>query len=83
MASFIINTFKDFRPRVEAVIAADGGYVESAVGGRMWLIAPDHCFTLLLIIFEPVTFVSEMLKSARTFRTPCIFYSYQLSLKKF
>ena len=67
----IINTCKGFRPRVDAVIATDGGYIESAVGGRMWLVVPGHCFTLLLVVYEPVTFISEMSKSARTFGTPC------------
>ena len=67
----IINTCKGFRPRVETVIAADGGYIESAVGEGMWLVVPGHCFTLLLVIYEPIIFISEMLKSARTFGTPC------------
>ena len=66
--AYIIGTCKGFCSRVEAVIAADGGYIELAAGEGMWFVVPSHCFNLLLNMCESAEYLCEKSKSAKTFR---------------
>ena len=66
-AAYIIRACKGFCSRVEAVIAAECGYIEGAVGEGMWFVIPCRCFKLLLNICEPVAFVCEKVRRRQDF----------------
>ena len=48
MDASYIKTHKSFRPRAEAFILVNGGYIELERCGGMWLTIANHCLFLVL-----------------------------------
>ena len=66
-ASYIIKTCKSFRPRVEAVIAANGGYAEWERCASKWLTVANQRLFFALNYCGLASFVSGSAEKGQNF----------------